>query len=94
LVDLEALHRGTTQITVAATARQGRRETIAIPVVVLEARDDMEVVGEAADGHEAVALAKQHRPDVILMASACPASTVPTPLARSHPIPTSPWFAW
>jgi DNA-binding NarL/FixJ family response regulator len=34
---------------------------------LLEARDDIEIVGEAADGHEAVALAKQYRPDVILM---------------------------
>jgi DNA-binding NarL/FixJ family response regulator len=34
---------------------------------LLDARDDIKVVGEAADGHEAVALAKQHRPDVVLM---------------------------
>jgi DNA-binding NarL/FixJ family response regulator len=34
---------------------------------LLDARDDIEVVGEAADGNEAVALAKQHRPDVVLM---------------------------
>lgn len=34
---------------------------------LLDARDDVDVVGEAADGHEAVALAKQHRPDVVLM---------------------------
>jgi DNA-binding NarL/FixJ family response regulator len=34
---------------------------------LLDARDDIEVVGEAADGHEAVAQAKQHRPDVLLM---------------------------
>ena len=34
---------------------------------LLDARDDINVVGEAADGHEAVALAKQHRPDVVLM---------------------------
>lgn len=34
---------------------------------LLDARDDIDVVGEAADGHEAVALAKQHRPDVVLM---------------------------
>lgn len=34
---------------------------------LLDARDDIEVVGEAADGHEAVMLAKQHRPEVVLM---------------------------
>jgi DNA-binding NarL/FixJ family response regulator len=35
--------------------------------LLLDRQADMEVVGEAADGAEAVALATQHRPDVILM---------------------------
>ncbi|MQY09392.1 response regulator transcription factor [Actinomadura macrotermitis] len=35
--------------------------------VLLERADDIEVVGEAADGDEAVALARAHRPDVVLM---------------------------
>jgi DNA-binding NarL/FixJ family response regulator len=35
--------------------------------LVLEARDDIEVVGEAADGREAIALARRDDPDVILM---------------------------
>jgi DNA-binding NarL/FixJ family response regulator len=35
--------------------------------MVLEAEPDLEVVGEAADGHEAVAQAARLRPDVVLM---------------------------
>jgi DNA-binding NarL/FixJ family response regulator len=34
---------------------------------LLDARDDIEVVGEAANGHEAVELVKRLRPDVVLM---------------------------
>ena len=34
---------------------------------LLDARDDIEVVGEAADGHEALALGRSLLPDVILM---------------------------
>jgi len=34
---------------------------------LLDAQPDMEVVGEAADGEEAVALARAHAPDVVLM---------------------------
>jgi DNA-binding NarL/FixJ family response regulator len=34
---------------------------------MLEARDDIEVVGEAEDGERAVELARRHRPDVVLM---------------------------
>jgi DNA-binding NarL/FixJ family response regulator len=34
---------------------------------LLDAEDDIEVVGEAADGEQAVAMTRQHRPDVVLM---------------------------
>ena len=34
---------------------------------LLDARDDIEVVGEAADGYQAVSLAKTLEPDVVLM---------------------------
>ncbi|HEV7761134.1 MAG TPA: response regulator transcription factor, partial [Acidimicrobiales bacterium] len=35
--------------------------------MILDARDDVEVVGEAADGGEAVDLVRQTTPDVVLM---------------------------
>ena len=34
---------------------------------ILSVEDDIEVVGEAADGEQALALAHEHRPDVVLM---------------------------
>jgi DNA-binding NarL/FixJ family response regulator len=36
-------------------------------VAMLSEQDDVEVVGEAADGAQAVVLAAEHRPDVVLM---------------------------
>lgn len=35
--------------------------------MILEAQDDLEIVGEAADGERAVSLAAEHRPDLVLM---------------------------
>jgi DNA-binding NarL/FixJ family response regulator len=35
--------------------------------VMVDAVEDMEVLGEAANGAEAVALARKHHPDVVLM---------------------------
>lgn len=35
--------------------------------VLLDAEDDIEVVGEAGDGEVAVAVVEEHRPDVVLM---------------------------
>ncbi len=35
--------------------------------LLIDSCDDMEVVGEAADGHQAGELARSHRPDVVLM---------------------------
>ncbi len=39
---------------------------------ILESHEDLQVVGQAADGREAVAMATLHQPDVILMDVALP----------------------
>ncbi|MCK9930290.1 response regulator transcription factor [Frankia sp. Mgl5] len=35
--------------------------------ILIDSCSDMEVVGEAADGHEAVTATREHRPDVVVM---------------------------
>ena len=35
--------------------------------MILEAEEDLEIVGEAGDGDHAVTIVRQHRPDVVLM---------------------------
>ena len=40
--------------------------------IALGSEQDLEIVGEAADGREAVDLAERHRPDVILLDLAMP----------------------
>ncbi|ABW13122.1 two component transcriptional regulator, LuxR family [Parafrankia sp. EAN1pec] len=35
--------------------------------ILIDSCEDMEVVAEAADGHEAIAAAREHHPDVVLM---------------------------
>ncbi|HEX3721851.1 MAG TPA: response regulator transcription factor, partial [Nitrolancea sp.] len=41
-------------------------------VAIIEAQDDMSVVGEAGDGAQAIAIYKAARPDVVLMDLAMP----------------------
>ncbi len=49
----------------------------------LEVQDDIEVVGEAADGAEGVARTEELKPDVVLMDVKMPAWTASTPCADS-----------
>ena len=43
--------------------------------MILDAEEDLDVVGEAADGAEAVEQARRLSPDLVLWTSACPSST-------------------
>jgi DNA-binding NarL/FixJ family response regulator len=63
--------------------------------VLIETAPDIEAAGEAANGEAALALAREVRPDVILMdirmrTSACPCSTASRRPVASRPSPTSP----
>jgi DNA-binding NarL/FixJ family response regulator len=58
--------------------------------MIIEAREDLEVVGEAGDGDQAVRLAGQTRPDVILMDVRMPGTDGLTATARLTASPDAP----
>ncbi len=43
--------------------------------MLIESEPDLEVVGEAADGHEAIEITRRVRPDLVLMDFPCRGST-------------------
>jgi DNA-binding NarL/FixJ family response regulator len=59
-----------------SVVRQGLRMFLALD-------SEIEVVAEATDGAEAVELARQHRPDVVVMDLLMPGWTALSPLPRS-----------
>lgn len=50
-------------------------------VALLQLEADMEVVAQAADGHEALAMARKHRPDVAVLDIEMPDRAASTCLA-------------
>ncbi|MGC4747381.1 response regulator [Micromonospora sp. DT201] len=58
--------------------------------MILEARDDLTVVGEASDGEQAVRLAAQTRPDVVLMDVRMPGTDGLAATARLTSAPGAP----
>jgi len=58
--------------------------------VLIDAADDLEVVGEATDGAQAVDLARRERADVVLMDIRMPGWTAWKPPGASPPTTTWP----
>jgi DNA-binding NarL/FixJ family response regulator len=54
---------------------------------LIESADDLDVVGEAADGEEAVRLVREHRPDVVLMDVRMPRVDGIEATKRIHDVP-------